>query len=85
MKKKNEITLNKTLRSLEIFNPFFNRNHKIVNVCLLKVGRIVAMKTGTLYKLGEELPLFFIILSGKVKLTNGNFKQICQTGETILE
>lgn len=77
--------MSKTLKALETFNPFFNRNQKIVNVCLLKVGKIVRKQGGCMYKIGEELPHFFIILSGRVKLTNGSLKQVCKTGETILE
>lgn len=52
IKYRNEKTLSKTIRSLELFNPFFNRNQTIVNVCLLKIGRIWCKRTGTLYKLG---------------------------------
>ena len=77
--------MNQTIKSLSIFNPFFNRNQKIVNVCLLKIGRIIQKHGGCLYKLGQELPYFYIILSGKVKLTNGGLKQICKTGQTILQ
>ena len=52
VKQRNELTMEKTLKSLSVFNPFFNRNQKIVNVCLLKVGRIVHQHGGCLYKMG---------------------------------
>jgi hypothetical protein len=41
MKMRNEDNLTDTIAELEIFNPFFNRNNRIINVCLLKMGRIV--------------------------------------------
>jgi len=38
-----------------------------------------------LYKAGEALSHFYIILAGKVKILDGSVKRVCQTGETILE
>ena len=63
-----------------MFNPFFNRNHRVTNICLLKVGQIVAKESSLLYKLGEEHSYFYIILLGKVKIVNGGLRKICQTG-----
>ncbi len=38
-----------------------------------------------LYKGGEALEHFYIILAGKVKIADGFVKRVCQTGETVLE
>jgi hypothetical protein len=85
IKLRTEGTLINAVESLEVFNPFANRNDRMVNICLLKIGRIIMCSSSVLYKLGEELDYFYIILMGKVKLSNGALKKICQTGETILE
>lgn len=37
-----------------------------------------------LYKCGEELNYFYIILLGKVKIVEKGFKRVCETGETVL-
>jgi hypothetical protein len=49
------------------------------------MGRTLVLNSSLLYKIGEELDYFYIILMGKVKLVNGALKKICQTGETVLE
>lgn len=85
VKLRNESNLLKIIEQLEIFNPFANRNDRMVNICLLKIGKIYVCNSSVIYKIGEELDCFYIILMGKVKLSNGPLKKICQTGETILE
>ena len=45
------------------------------------MGRILLKPTGAiLYKAGEELEHFYIILHGKIKLVEGDFRRLCQTG-----
>ena len=85
MKMRNESNLLDAVKSLELFNPFANRNHRIVNVCLLKMGKPIIVNSSLLYKIGEQLNCFYIILMGKVKLVNGALKKVCQAGETVLE
>ena len=68
---KNEENLAEPCAYLEHFNPFFNRNPRLINVCLLKIGRLIARENELLYKSGEEVNCFYIILLGKVKLVNG--------------
>lgn len=41
VKQRNEENLTDSILCLETFNPFFLRNHRIVNICLLKMGRIL--------------------------------------------
>lgn len=53
MKMRNESNLLDAVKSLEIFNPFANRNHRIVNVCLLKMGKPIIVNSSLLYKIGE--------------------------------
>jgi hypothetical protein len=49
------------------------------------MGRIVLRDSPyQLYKAGEELDYFYIILAGKVKVVDGFVRRVCQTGETIL-
>jgi hypothetical protein len=85
MKQRNEDNLTESISNLEAFNPFFFRNQRIVNICLLKMGRILLRDSPyQLYKAGEELEHFYIILAGKVKIVEGFIKRVCQTGETIL-
>lgn len=80
LKAKNEDNLSEPLKYLSGFNPFFHRNNKTTNLCLLKVGRIMTLKSCLLYKRGEEQPYFYLILLGKVKLQNGNLVKYCSTG-----
>lgn len=52
----------------------------------MKMGRIVFKQAPMeLYKAGEELDYFYIILLGKVKLVDRSLRKVCETGETILE
>ena len=68
------------------FNPFFNRIDPIVATCLLKLGKITYRESSmSLFKPGDEIKSLFIILLGKVKLTESKTKRFCQTGETFLE
>jgi hypothetical protein len=84
LKMRNESNLLAVAESLEVFNPFANRNNRTVNICLLKMGRPLILTSSVLYKIGEELNCFYIILMGKVKLVNGALRKVCQTGETVL-
>lgn len=69
MKLRNEDNLSQSIAHLETFNPFFYRNQRILNICLLKMGRIILRDSPyQLYKAGEELDHFYIILAGKVKI-----------------
>lgn len=49
------------------------------------MGRILLLNSALVYKMGDEMDSFFIILMGKVKLVNGGLRKVCQTGETVLE
>jgi hypothetical protein len=49
------------------------------------MGRPLVLNSSLLYKIGEEMDCFFIIMMGKVKLVNGGLRKVCQTGETVLE
>jgi hypothetical protein len=50
------------------------------------MGRIVFKQSPCeLYKAGEELNYFYIILLGKVRITDGSYRRVCETGETVLE
>lgn len=84
IKMRKENNLLGVVEPLEQFNPFANRNDRMVNICLLKMGKVVMCQSSVLYKIGEELDYFYIILLGKVKLTNGGLRKVCQTGETLL-
>lgn len=85
IKLRTEPILSNLLHHLQLFNPFFNRTHPVVGLCLLKVGNILHKRNSVIYRLGEDSSSFFIILSGRVRLTNGPLKRICRTGETVLE
>lgn len=81
MKQRNEENLSESISCLEAFNPFFFRNQRIVNICLLKMGKILLRDSPyQLYKAGEECSHFYIILAGKVKILDGGVKRVCQTG-----
>lgn len=83
---RNEQNLHETIRALQTFNPFFNRIERVICICLLKMGRLLMKaRHTTLYKQLESTAHFFIILLGKVKLSSGGLKRVCQTGETLLE
>lgn len=49
------------------------------------MGKTVILNSSILYKIGEEMDCFYLILYGKVKLVNGPLRKICYTGETLLE
>ena len=45
------------------------------------MGKIVfKIAPEELYKCGDELSYFYIILLGKVKIVEGSFRKVCETG-----
>lgn len=75
-----------TAKALESFNPFFRKLQRVISVCLLRIGHLKNKAPQTvLYQPDDASQHFYIILSGRVKLSGREgMHKICEAGETIL-
>ena len=79
------------IRYLVDNNMFFAKINPTLINCFLKLNRFLTPeKNQILYRNGDEKDAIYIVLIGKIKLTNNSistnkFKKICYAGETIGE
>lgn len=77
------------IRYLVDNNMFFAKINPTLINCFLKLNRFLTPeKNQILYRNGDEKDAIYIVLIGKIKLTNNSistnkFKKICYAGETI--
>ena len=65
--------LERAVITLERINTFFRKIQRVLGVCLLRIGKITNKAPQTmLYQIDMPYSYFYIILSGKVKITGRN-------------
>ena len=65
--------LERAVITLERINTFFRKIQRVLGVCLLRIGKIANKAPQTmLYQIDMPYSYFYIILSGKVKITGRN-------------
>ena len=87
--KRNVVTTEKldaAVRILKENNPFFHKLPSLLGVCLLRIGKFrLKEENEILYNIDHKYVHFYVILSGRVKLTGKyGMGKTCEAGETLL-